>query len=190
MEFLQEVMKAALDRVKDELLLFAVIIIVLILLFPESWFVIFITGFVFALIYSGIKIKTTKSNTDNPDFIAQQDWPIVKQRITENLAIDDEKLDRLVPLLKDRTHERPVDEIHKINSSLIPLQDRMLHLNLTARSKIDNENEIELLRTWFEARHTLNRQLSLRARADYIDENEDQIRTTLTNLIEFYEQCP
>lgn len=187
MEFLPEILKATIDRVKNELLLFAIVIIVLILLFPEKRFEIAIVGIVFAIIYSVIIIKTTKPISENPDYISKEDWPTVKGRILENLNSDNERLDILVPLLKDIVHDIPVDEKYAIKSSLTPLHDRLGHLRITARSKIDNEDEIKLIQDWLGSRHRLNKQLSMRARAEYIQEKEASIRKSITDLIRFYE---
>ena len=186
MKFLQELLKTTLDRVKNELLLFAIVIIIFILLYPNSRFEIAIVGFIFAIIYAVIKIRTTGAIAANPDFITQKDWPTVKGRIQQNLAADNVKLDALIPLMGDRSQDSPVDKENQIDSSLTPLQDRLHHLHISARSKIDNEDEINLIQAWFRERHSLNRQTATIRRADYIEENEPRIRDALTKLIEFY----
>ena len=189
MELLQNILKDVISRLKDELLLFAIAIIVLILIFPAHRFIIAGLAVIFAIIYTIGKIKTFKPHSENPDFISSEDWPVVKGSILQNLENDLQKLDSLIPLLKDESHKNSIDSRYKIDSPLEPLQDRISHLYSSARSKIDNKEEINMISNWLKKRNEVNQRLHMISRVVYIEENETSLKETLSCLIEFYKKC-
>lgn len=187
MDFLQKILENVINRIKDQLLLFAITIIILILFFPEQRFQIFGAGLVFAIIYAIIKIKTSKPNSVNSDVIPAEDWPVIKRRILENLKNDSQKLESLIPFLQDESNMNFNDLAHMIDAPDKPLLDRLRHLTLTPRSDIDNEEEINLIRQWLGLREQVNKQISRKRRTEYINKNASLLRESISMLIEFYE---
>lgn len=187
MNFLQKILENVINRIKDQLLLFAIAIIILILFFLEQRFLIFGVGVVFAIIYSIIRIKTSKPNSVNTDVIPAADWPVIKGRILENLKNDSQKLESLIPFLQDESNTNYNDSAHMIDSPDQPLLDRLHHLTSTPRSDIENEKEINLIRQWLELRKQVNKQISMTKRTEYIDQNASLLRASISKLIEVYE---
>ena len=116
-----------------------------------------------------------------------EDTRKVKSKINEVLEDDERKLEILIPLLEDDTHEKTVDEVYQLSGPTDLLVDHLLQLGSNSINKVKNEEEIDTIRQWLHYRDQVNRRLSRRDRVAYIKENRLKIKTSLTNAKRYFE---
>ena len=147
---------------------------------------IILLGLFHNIIYKYLSMRHSQLGHGNSEEIPKNDRPIVRKRVLEILTSDKEKLERLIPLLADQSHSKSIEKKHAINTPTVTLIDWLCHLRSSPISTIENEDEIKKIQNWLESREQINRQLTLKSRADYIKENEALLREELEELIEMY----
>lgn len=134
---------------------------------------------VLALIDAWDFYKEGKSRSD--------DQKLIKKRIHENLALDLQKLEILIPLLEDESHKNCIDSSLAINAPEDLLLDHLGILISNPKSKIVNESEIELIRKWLVSKKSANKNMTLYSRVEYAKGNKHELKETIRNLIKYFE---
>ncbi len=111
---------------------------------------------------------------------------IVNNKILENLISDQEKLNTLIPLLKEDSHENGIDKKYELNSSDEYLISHIHTLYETDISKIQNKERIDKIILWVNNKTAINKQLSQYSRVDFINTKESEIVDSLGDVIRLF----
>jgi hypothetical protein len=141
----------------------------------QHWERVLVISGIFVLLYKGVKKVLTKD-----------DWTVMKADILKSLREDEKRLDILIPLLKVGSNKNTIPEEYAVSKVYGSLLDRLNDLYSSPRSKIENKEEIEMIREWHDYKNEVNSCRTLLRRVEIISSKESDIRMSLSNLIKFY----
>ena len=136
-------------------------------------------AFILALIDSRVFYKEWKGKSKGRQ--------LIRKNIHDNLVLDLEKLEALIPLIEDETNNKSIDSSYEINAPEDILLDYLHDLTSNPKSKIENDVEIKLITKWLALKRKTNKQMTQYSRVDYVKKEKHDLITTLNDLIKNFE---
>lgn len=175
-----------IKHLKHPLIVLVYILIAAIIWDKENWLLFTFLIVFFTLAYVYIETKTPKYKSDSPDAIPDEDLPVIRQEIKDNLTHDLKSLRDIIPMLKVDGKQTGIPDQYKLNTITGPILNYLRHLRATPRAQIENKDIINRICNWFDYSKDVNNQFSMTNTSEYINTRESLLITSVSELINHF----